>query len=104
MHGAARRTGADARGRGTAMSDTPKKDDLPVMPCPFCGGKAKIEFKHGQWGYTSHSVIIQCRPCGIAFHEKAENWEPGRGMFSIRDEAEEKLLKRWNTRHQDGSK
>ena len=74
--------------------------DRFVMPCPFCGGKVQIEFRHGDWGYSSDGVMIQCKPCGIAFHEDAEKWEQGRGTFSIREDAEAKLLKRWNTRHQ----
>ncbi len=71
-----------------------------VMPCPFCGGTVKVEFRPGECGYSSDGLMIRCAPCGIAFHEDAEKWERGRGTVLIREEAEAKLLKRWNTRHQ----
>jgi hypothetical protein len=70
-----------------------------VLPCPFCGKKTEMRYVHGQYGYTSDQVKIGCGPCGVEFAEKTEDWEPGRGSFSIRKEAEEKLLRRWNARH-----
>lgn len=69
-----------------------------VMPCPFCGGKAELEFKCGDWGYTPNTVSIGCEPCGIMFIEKAQEWKQGVGTYSIREQAETKVLQRWNTR------
>jgi hypothetical protein len=74
--------------------------DRIVMPCPFCGGKVAPRFKHGDWGYTSDMVSVRCEPCGIGFIEQAETWQQGVGTYSIREQAEQKVLKKWNTRHQ----
>lgn len=75
---------------------------MEIKPCPFCGSQVEMKFKHGEWGYKPDGVSIQCEPCRIFFCEDAEKWEQGRGTFSIREEAEAKLLKRWNTRHVEG--
>jgi len=69
-----------------------------VLPCPFCGSRVEMIFKMGEWGYSSDAVFIQCKPCGIMFMEDAEKWEQGKGTYSICDQAEKKLLDRWNTR------
>ncbi len=73
--------------------------DRTIKPCPFCGQAVKLKCRMGSYGYTLDSVVIGCASCKIEFSEDSEAWERGRGCFCIRQEAEEKLLKRWNTRH-----
>lgn len=69
-----------------------------LLPCPFCGKQVELTFKHGEWGYTKNMVGIRCEGCRIGFVEDAEKWEQGKGTFSIRDQAEQTLRKKWNTR------
>ncbi|TWU51437.1 Lar family restriction alleviation protein [Rubripirellula reticaptiva] len=69
-----------------------------VMPCPFCGSSVQMTFKQGDWGYTPNMVGIRCELCGIGFAEQAEEWKQGVGTYSIREQAEAKVLEKWNTR------
>jgi len=71
---------------------------LEPKPCPFCGRVVQIRFKAGDYGYTANSVSIGCPSCKVGFYEDAERWEQFKGTYSIREEAEERLLTRWNTR------
>lgn len=69
-----------------------------LKPCPFCGSAVFLERDSGSYGYTSPTVIAQCKKCGIHFGEPTEKWEQGKGTFSIEEEATTKLINRWNTR------
>lgn len=69
-----------------------------VKPCPFCGNKVLLKFQMGDWGYTSDTVSIRCDKCNVGFLEDTQEWKQGVGTYSIREQAEEKLLKKWNTR------
>ena len=54
----------------------------PLLPCPFCGGKAAIE-RHGT---MRQSCIIACEDCSCRL-ETGEVFDMGRA---------------WNTRHSQG--
>jgi Lar family restriction alleviation protein len=54
-----------------------------LLPCPFCGGEAKIE----RVGTARQSCIIACQECGCRL-ETGEVWTMG---------------EQWNTRHHDHS-
>ena len=69
-----------------------------VKPCPFCGSKVELTFKRGDWGYTPNTVSIRCESCGVGFVEDAEEWKKGVGTYSIQEQAEAKVLERWNRR------
>lgn len=51
------------------MSNVPEKD---LLPCPFCGGKAKYE----RMGSARNSCIIGCTKCGCRL-ETGEVWSCG---------------------------
>lgn len=55
----------------------------PLLPCPFCGGKAAIE----QHGTMRQSCIIACEDCSCRL-ETGEVFDMGRA---------------WNTRHSQGA-
>jgi hypothetical protein len=80
-----------------------KDAENPAKPCPFCGRAVQIQFKNGNYGYSPNSVSIGCESCNVWFGEDAERWEHGKGTYSIREEAEERLLTRWNTRATPGN-
>lgn len=76
--------------------------DRTIKPCPFCGSAVELEHhmgSMGSWGYSYDFAEIECTQCRIKLVEDTEAWERGRGTYCIRKEAEEKLIKRWNTRH-----
>jgi len=58
----------------------------------------ELKFKRGDWGYTPSTVSIRCEPCQVGFSAPTEDWEPGVGSYSIREEAEAKVLAKWNRR------
>lgn len=69
-----------------------------LKPCPFCGRKVELIFRNGDYGYTPNSVSIRCKHCEIGFSAVAEEWKKGVGVYSIRQQAEEKVIKKWNGR------
>ena len=58
-----------------------------------------LSFKSGDWGYTQDTVSVGCYTCRVWFVASAQKWIQGQGTFSIRTEAEQEILKKWNTRH-----
>lgn len=80
------------------ISDMPEKQQEKPLPCPFCGGAVELEHKSGDYGYTYNTASIGCPACHICFKTDTEKWEPGRGTFSIKKQAEAELLAKWNTR------
>jgi hypothetical protein len=76
-----------------------------LLPCPFCGGAVKLEYVSGSYGYTYNSVRIECKACKstgstdtVAFSQDTEAWAPGKGTFSIRAQATDAVVARWNRR------
>ena len=76
-----------------------------LLPCPFCGGAVKIQYVSGSYGYTYGSVRIECKACKstgsvdtVAFSQDTEAWAPGKGTYSIRDQATNAVVARWNRR------
>ena len=76
-----------------------------LLPCPFCGGAVKLEYVSGSYGYTYDSVRIECKACKstgstdtVAFSQDTEAWAPGKGTYSIRAQAINAVVGRWNRR------
>jgi hypothetical protein len=74
-----------------------------LLPCPFCGSRVKLEHVSGSYGYTYDRVQIECKACAgsagkVAFSQKTEDWAPGKGTFSIRAQATDTVVARWNRR------
>lgn len=44
-------------------------ENLQLLPCPFCGGKAEVE----RWGTQRQSHITRCTNCGCSL-ETGETW------------------------------
>jgi hypothetical protein len=57
-----------------------------------------MERDSGSYGYTSPTVIVNCKKCNIRFSEPTEEWQQGKGTYSIEESAIAKLVNRWNTR------
>lgn len=73
---------------------------MSLLSCPFCGAVPKMQEISGSYGYYPPSVGIKC--CIVSFSFPTEEWAQGRGHYSVRKEAIEKLEAKWNTRH-DGA-
>ena len=76
--------------------------DHVIKPCPFCGRAVALTHRMGSmgfWGYSYFFAEIECTQCMIKLVEDTEAFERGKGTFCIRKEVEQKLIKRWNTRH-----
>jgi len=69
-----------------------------IKPCPFCGSAVELEQKSGDWGYTHNTIRIYCKKCNVGFSAYTEEWESGRGTYSIFIEATKKVITRWNSR------
>lgn len=75
--------------------------EFPLLPCPFCGSKARMKLNHGDWGYTSDTYNVECSN-GACFSRTpthvAERWEQGKGTSRIDIEAQSRAAAQWNTR------
>ena len=68
-----------------------------LKPCPFCGGKVRIEYYEvdAPFTFTECGYEIRCKPCGIKFRERLSRMP----QFDERaDEAKQRLIERWNSR------
>ena len=71
-----------------------------LKPCPFCGGKATVEYGHG--AYWMWIVFVQCGGCGA---RSAPDLYGNNGTlkgeecsYEDKEEAVEVVAKRWNRR------
>lgn len=65
---------------------------VELLPCPFCGGKAKWN------GGLGNYVTLTCRICGAYLEERVTatiNKMPEANL----EDAENRLIEKWNTRH-----
>ena len=62
-----------------------KTSDKRLLPCPFCGGEAKLMAS----AFLSHDAFVMCKSCGAKtlIHSSAS-----------RDDAKMNAIKAWNTR------
>ena len=56
-----------------------------LKPCPFCGGKAKLDW----YTLPKYECVICCNICSLRF-----------GRYLGRDEKQ--AIEAWNRRHDDG--
>ena len=65
-----------------------------LLPCPFCGGEAKIESKQGSFGYSNAHHSVTCVSCGVSTPRVGERYPAA--------EAEREAIKaasvQWNRR------
>jgi hypothetical protein len=82
-----------------------------LLPCPFCGSSVKLECITGAYDREAPKVQIECKKCKrlggpfdfkfmgrVAFSHDTEDWAPGKGHFSIRTQAIDTVVARWNQR------
>ena len=50
-----------------------KKNEL--KPCPFCGGEAEMNVKHGSYGYTPDIYYVKCKRCGQKVEVVSERYK-----------------------------
>ena len=70
--------------------------DRELLPCPFCGGKAKIsrESLDERYGYAD-KVKVQCTACGVAVSAVGDTSKPG---YADNSTVEKRATDAWNRR------
>lgn len=70
-----------------------------LMPCPFCGGSARLKYHRGEWGYSPAKISAQCSRCWCRapLHD-AEKWSDERGNYHDYPGAIVRAVKDWNMR------
>lgn len=71
--------------------------DAPLLPCPFCGGKAEKQVVDGSWGYYPDKVRAGCSKCDIWFEEDGEDYRKCKNR-SVLERPTTKVSGQWNTR------
>lgn len=61
---------------------------IQLKPCPFCGGKAKMEDWDDQWIDWKYGTTIHCESCGAGISE----------VIAYGEDFHERAVKKWNTR------
>jgi len=74
-----------------------------LLPCPFCGTPVKLEYITGDYSHHLSHVRINCKECTrrgdmVLFSQLTEAWAPGKGTFSVRAQATNAVVARWNRR------
>ena len=80
------------------MSDQDNTTQPELLPCPFCGGEAKLLHNSGSYGYTPPSITVSCAPCKISYSADTSQWEKGKGHYGVYDEAKAEVMAWWNRR------
>lgn len=71
----------DARAEAIDMAiEALKAQDVPdkkseLKPCPFCGGEAELNVKHGSYGYTPDIYYVKCKCCGQKVEVVSERYK-----------------------------
>lgn len=73
----------DAGAAGFDIIDTVRRENIPLKPCPICGGAARMTF------VREGGCRIQCEECGLRTNEVEESFY-GCGYLE--------LLEAWNDR------
>jgi len=86
--------------RRKAEPDKPKPLKVDgALSCPFDGSDAIWQVDPGSYGYVGPKKRIKCVSCGCASpYEQMEEWERGRGTYSIDEKATASCLEWWNRR------
>ena len=68
-----------------------------LLPCPFCGGKPKLEEKYRSFiaGKSERVAVVICQDCG-ARASRIRISDYGKSSHSV--EATERAVQIWNTR------
>ncbi len=67
--------------------------------CPFCGSNALYTRRNGSYGYTSDGARVECSLCFCKTnYQDIEDWEAGKGTFSIEEKTCKDLVNLWNKR------
>lgn len=70
-----------------------------ILNCPFDGSVAKLVTTPEEWGYNPPYVHVECPNCGVKSPLKAtQEWEPGRGHYSVETKAVAYVVDWWNRR------
>ena len=86
----------DRRNRRVEERATRKKLNATLKPCPFCGGRARIEEREKPDGYCHYTVkFIQCTEC----HSKTEEriCDGYYGEYC----SDEEIVELWNRRKEN---
>lgn len=85
-----------------------EQSNMPLKPCPFCGGKASVRNEHDdeRFGYRE-TWQIRCSQCGAtapgSSYMPFGEWVGG-GKPNIQQDQYAQMLKaydNWNTRHKE---
>lgn len=71
-----------------------------LLPCPFCGSPAKLNYTDGSYGYYSGKYNCQCTSCGVctrSFDDEEYSWER-RKHSDVTEAAKKDAVDVWNKR------
>lgn len=79
------------------MSDKEK-----LLPCPFCGGKAKLKNNHickdMSFGIIYNEIYVSCENCNCQTKTILVDWHCGETYEKEISQAEQEAIKTWNKR------
>ncbi len=59
-----------------------------LKPCPFCGNRAELKIRRGDYGYTPDYYKVKCISCGAEISEVSGDYV----------DLTELVIGKWNTR------
>ena len=64
--------------------------EIKLLPCPFCGGEAKLEGRYREWDGIYYDVVyVYCTLCGCQTSDES---------IGERKDREQKSIEKWNNR------
>lgn len=78
------------------MALTEEQREIALLPCPFCGGKAKksLSMLSEVFAYANE-MVIQCKSCGCS---RSARGDSGKGGYADNSTVEKRAIEAWNAR------
>jgi Lar family restriction alleviation protein len=72
-----------------------------LKPCPFCGGKARLQYANGSYGYYPAKLQVRCQ--GADCPAQTRFFNHGERDYDDTPVAEAKAIAAWNRRAPDAA-